>query len=75
MIIGICGGTASGKTIFAKQIVKIVGADKILFGSDYPLLAQERLLKEIEAVDLSNYAKRLVLSGNAKRLLGIRNCE
>ena len=31
MIIGICGGTASGKTIFAKQIVKIVGANSIVY--------------------------------------------
>ena len=31
MIIGICGGTASGKTIFAKEIVNIVGADSIVY--------------------------------------------
>ncbi len=31
MIIGICGGTASGKTIFAKEIVNIVGADLIVY--------------------------------------------
>jgi uridine kinase len=31
MIIGICGGTASGKTIFAKEIVNIVGAESIVY--------------------------------------------
>ncbi len=31
MIIGICGGTASGKTIFAKKIVEIVGSDSIIY--------------------------------------------
>lgn len=31
MIIGICGGTASGKTIFAKEIVNIVGSDSIVY--------------------------------------------
>jgi uridine kinase len=31
MIIGICGGTASGKTIFAKKIVDIVGSDAIIY--------------------------------------------
>jgi predicted TIM-barrel fold metal-dependent hydrolase len=53
------------------QVVQIVGADKILFGSDYPLLTQSRLLKEIESVDLPEEAKSLILSGNARRLLGI----
>lgn len=31
MIIGICGGTASGKTIFAKRIVDIIGANHIIY--------------------------------------------
>jgi hypothetical protein len=53
------------------QVIQLVGADKILFGSDYPLLAQSRLLKEIEALDLPQETKNLILSGNAQRLLGI----
>lgn len=31
MIIGIGGGTASGKTIFAKKILELVGADSIIY--------------------------------------------
>ena len=31
MIIGICGGTASGKTIFARKIVEIIGAESIIY--------------------------------------------
>ncbi|MBD3308153.1 uridine kinase [candidate division KSB3 bacterium] len=31
MIIGICGGTASGKTIFAKKIVELVGEEFVLY--------------------------------------------
>ena len=31
MIIGICGGTASGKTIFAKKILEIVGSDALIY--------------------------------------------
>lgn len=53
------------------QVVDLVGADKILFGSDYPLLAQSRFLKEIGSLDLSEESKNLILSGNARRLLGI----
>jgi predicted TIM-barrel fold metal-dependent hydrolase len=51
------------------QISRLVGAEKILFGSDYPLLSQERLIKEIRASDLSEDEKGLVLSRNARRLL------
>ena len=54
-----------------RQAVELVGAEKILFGSDYPLLAQGRLLREIESAGLSPDAKELVLSGNACRLLGL----
>ena len=53
------------------QVAQLVGADKILFGSDYPLLTQSRLLKEIMSVNLSEVTKNLILSGNARRLLGI----
>ena len=53
------------------QVIKLVGADKILFGSDYPLLPQSRLLKEIRSIDLPEEVESLILSGNAKRLLGI----
>ena len=55
------------------QVIQLVGADKILFGSDYPLLAQNRLLKEIKSLDLPEETKRLILSDNAQRLLGIKS--
>ena len=48
---------------------ELVGADKILFGSDYPLLPQGRLLQEINSAELAEEEKDLILSGNAKRLL------
>jgi len=53
------------------QVTQLVGGDKILFGSDYPLLAQGRLLKEISSLNLPEETKKLILSGNAQRLLGI----
>ncbi len=54
------------------QVIQLVGADRVLFGSDYPLLAQSRLLKEIETLDMPEETKNLVLAGNALRLLGIK---
>ena len=53
------------------QVIQLVGAERILFGSDYPLLAQGRLLKEIKALALPEETESLILSGNARRLLGI----
>ena len=55
------------------QVVQLIGADKILFGSDYPLLGQSRLIKEINSLDLPGETKQLILSGNAMRLLGIKS--
>jgi len=54
------------------QVVQLVGSDKILFGSDYPLVAQGRLLKEINSQGLADEVKRLILGDNAQRLLGIK---
>jgi predicted TIM-barrel fold metal-dependent hydrolase len=66
--------TAASPYLYAPQIYnqvsQLVGADKILFGTDYPLIAQGRYLKEIDALDLPETAKNLILSGNAQRLLG-----
>jgi len=55
------------------QGIRLAGADKILFGSDYPLLPPRRLLEEIKALDMNRETKDLMLSGNALRLLGIKN--
>jgi len=68
--------TAASPLLYApqvySQVIQLVGADKILFGSDYPLLAQSRLLGEIRSLDLPEETKNLILSGNAQRLLGIK---
>ena len=54
------------------QVIQLVGANKILFGSDYPLLAPARLIKEIKALNLPKETENLILSENARRLLGIK---
>lgn len=53
------------------QAVQLVGADKILFGSDWPLLTQNRLIQEINSAELPQEARELILQGNARRLLAI----
>jgi len=54
------------------QVAQLVGPDKILFGSDYPLIPQRRYLKEIAGLDLSEATKQKILAGNAQKLLGLK---
>jgi hypothetical protein len=67
--------TAASPLLYSTQIytqaVQLVGADKILFGSDYPLLQQERGLKEIKSCNLPEETKNMILAGNAQRLSNI----
>ena len=52
-----------------QQVSNIVGSDKILFGSDYPLVSQKRIIAQIESVDLTEEDRRKILGGNALKLL------
>jgi len=52
-----------------QHAVQLVGADKILFGSDYPLIAQERAVKWATSLDLPQEVKTKILGENAERLL------
>ena len=67
--------TAASPLLYRPQIyeqaAQLVGANRILFGSDYPLLEQGPALKEITSLDLAEETKNLILAGNAQRLLGI----
>ena len=50
-------------------VASLVGADKVLFGSDYALLRPRRLLNEIDASSLTPQQREAVQGGNAARLL------
>jgi predicted TIM-barrel fold metal-dependent hydrolase len=54
-----------------RQVSQLIGAEKILFGSDYPVMTPGRVLKEIDASGLAGEEKGEITSGNARRLLGI----
>lgn len=51
------------------QGVELVGAERILFGSDFPLVPQERALEEARRAPIDDEARRLILGENARRLL------
>ena len=51
--------------------VNLVGPDKVLFGTDYPLISHKRLLAQVETQTLDPETKAAILGGNAQRLLGL----
>ena len=54
-----------------KHVAEIIGAEKILYGSDYPLMKQSKLVKSIRSLSISEKAKDMILGGNAKKLLAL----
>jgi uncharacterized protein len=56
--------------IFA-VVAKCAGIEKILWGTDFPLLSQKRMLTYARSGGLSEDELALALGGNAARLLGL----
>ena len=54
-----------------EQLVEEGGADRVLFGSDTPLMDPRPQLGKIITAQISDEAKALALGGNAARILGI----
>jgi len=52
-----------------KQVGGIIGSDKILFGSDYPLISASRIIAQIQSLELPEEDKAKILGGNAEKLL------
>jgi uncharacterized protein len=67
--------TAASPFLYRPEIYNIVpnivGSDRVLFGSDFPVMTQGRILDEISNSDLSKEEKEEILANNARRLLGI----
>jgi len=52
-----------------EQVSHIIGSDKILFGTDYPLMQQNRVLAQVQSAQLPQRDKAKILGGNAQKLL------
>lgn len=51
------------------QVSDILGSNKILFGSDYPLISQNRIIAQIQSSQLPEEDKAKILGANAQKLL------
>ena len=54
-----------------RAVADAVGADRILFASDYPLMPYSRPLSELAGLPLPDCHRRMILGGNAAQLLGL----
>ena len=52
-------------------VARAIGSEKILFASDFPLVSQERSLKEFKAAKMTDEQSRKILRDNAAQLLNI----
>ena len=57
------------------RVIDLIGSEKILFGTDYPLLPAKRYLKEIDSLNIEVKLKKQILGENAKQLLGIKGSD
>jgi predicted TIM-barrel fold metal-dependent hydrolase len=51
--------------------VQLVGAERILFASDYGLLRQKRVISHIKQAGLDGESLEMILGGNARQLLSL----
>jgi len=52
-----------------RMAVELVGVEKILFGSDYPLIEPQRYFKELDSLQLPIEQRAQICGLNAERLL------
>jgi predicted TIM-barrel fold metal-dependent hydrolase len=52
-----------------EQAGHMIGSDKILFGTDYPLMHQNRVLAQVQSARLPEEDKAKILGANAQKLL------
>ena len=66
--------TAASPFLYSRKIYpvvsEIVGAKRVLFGTDFPLLSPQRYFKELEGSGLSKEDQRNILGLNFSRLMG-----
>jgi uncharacterized protein len=67
--------TAAGPYLYAptayRAVADLCGADRLLFGSDQPLLPARRYIDALAQAELTAAERELVMGGNAMRLLDL----
>jgi hypothetical protein len=71
----VCFDTAASPYLYDPKIysiaIDLIGPDKILFGSDYPLLAPEKYFSEMKTAALTEVQIKKICGENAAKLLNL----
>ena len=70
--------TAASLFLYDDRIFSLavtLAEDRILWGTDYPLIGHDRFLRRVESAGLSPASVKKILGGNATRLLGLSQGE
>lgn len=54
----------------AAELIRRIGADRVMWGTDYPMWSASEELERFNKLPLSDNEREMILSGNALRLLG-----
>jgi predicted TIM-barrel fold metal-dependent hydrolase len=54
-----------------RTVADLVGPNKILFATDFPLIRHQRLLRQVTESGLDSEPQEAILGGNAARMLGL----
>jgi predicted TIM-barrel fold metal-dependent hydrolase len=65
-------GTSHMESNMIEEAVKVVGADRVIFGTDFPLLEPNAQIQKIRSSRISEGDRRLILGENMARLVGRR---
>ena len=67
--------TAASPYLYSKEIYNVAKAvgivEKVLMGTDFPLIGPKRYIKEISSTELSEGERGKILGGNAEKLFGV----
>jgi predicted TIM-barrel fold metal-dependent hydrolase len=59
---------------YPPELVRYLRADgrkKVMFGSNFPMIAPEKALADLDGLELDDEARRLFLDGNARRVFDL----
>lgn len=56
----------------ATELIRLYGAERVLFGTDFPMWDPEEEIRRVRALRLTEEEKELILGRNAAALLGIK---